>query len=338
MQTGSLCSSKGENLQPCRRSASTYVEFNQDMAMSERRGGYLGTYLRSFFPHPEEESEPDLLVRASARGRLGSCRSLSSIGLPGQFLCLATTIETRFWSFREALVFIEALLSSSPDKFRVAVSADAIDVFELCISFFNSFLLGFIDLGFRLVFPTRRLHRFWIQSKHLESKSFLSRIRLSRDWDSQSTDDRDVVVSIGAEVRESFQEILPVLVDFCRVLHEMPKSRRPLPHESRVGSLALDLFDSRLGETIDEMSDAADVRQELLRRENSERDFRDGVEDGLDSVLSNSRTQLIEPFGFPVLDPLPVGFAVLLVFEIQASEFLGEFENHVLALLESMFD
>ena len=59
-QTGNLCSYKGENLHPCRRSSSKYVEFNQDMAMSERREGYLGTYLPAyvFFPHPEEES-PD---------------------------------------------------------------------------------------------------------------------------------------------------------------------------------------------------------------------------------------------------------------------------------------
>ena len=60
MQTGNLCSYKGENLQLCRRSASKYVEFNQDMAMSGRREGYLGTYWPAFFPHPEEESGPDL--------------------------------------------------------------------------------------------------------------------------------------------------------------------------------------------------------------------------------------------------------------------------------------
>ena len=66
-------------------------------------------------------------------------------------------------------------------------------------------------------------------------------------------------MSVRAEVGETFEEIFPVLVDLRRVLHEMTKSRRPLPHEGRVESLALDLVDSRLGEAVDEMSDAADV-------------------------------------------------------------------------------
>ena len=129
-------------------------------------------------------------------------------------------------------------------------------------------------------------------------------------------------MSVRAEVGETFEEIFPVLVDLRRVLHEMTKSRRPFPHESRVESLVLDRVDSGVGETVDETSDAADVHQDLLRRENSARDgieidFGDGVEDGLDSVLSNGSTQLIEPFGFPFLDLLPVIVAVLLVFEIQ---------------------
>ena len=231
------------------------------------------------------------------------------------------------------------MLSGSPDKFLVAVSADALDVFELSISLFDPFLLGFISLSFGLVFTTRRLHRLRIWSKHLESKSFLGRIRLSPDWNCQSTDDRNVIVSIGAEIRKLFEKIFPVLVDLRCVLYEMTKSRRPLPHESRVESLVFDLVDSRVGETVDEMSDAADVRQDLLRRENcardgTERDLRDGIEDSLSSVLSNGSTQLIEPFGFPVLDFLPVGVAVLGIFEIQILEFLREFENHALALLE----
>ena len=154
-------------------------------------------------------------------------------------------------------------------------------------------------------------------------------------------------MSVRAEVGETFEEIFPVLVDLRRVLHEMTKSRRPFPHESRVESLVLDRVDSGLGETVDETSDAADVHQDLLCRENSARDgieidFGDGVEDGLDSVLSNGSTQLLEPFGFPFLDFLPVIVAVLLVFEIQVSEFRREFESQVLALveidLESTFD
>ena len=52
--------------------------------------------------------------------------------------------------------------------------------------------------------------------------------------------------------------------------------------------------------------------------------------------------QLIEPFSSPFLDFLPVVITVLLVFEIQVSEFHREFKNQVLVLLEidleSMFD
>jgi len=115
----------------------------------------------------------------------------------------------------------------------------------------------------------------------------------------------------------------------------MTKGRRPFPHESRVESLVLDRVDGRVGETVDETSDAADVHQDLLRRENIARDgiemdFGDSVEDGLDSVLSHGSTQLIEPFGFPFLDLLPV----IVVLDIEILEFLGEFENHGLALLE----
>ena len=88
----------------------------------------------------------------------------------------------------------------------------------------------------------------------------------------QSTDDRDVVVSVRAEVGETFEEIFPVLVDLRRVLHEMTKGRRPFPHESRVESLVLDRVDGRVGETVDETSDTGDVHQNLLRRENIARD------------------------------------------------------------------
>ena len=111
---------------------------------------------------------------APARGRLG--RLLSSFGLSGQFLRLATTIEAGLRALREALVFVEALLSSSPSEFGVAVSADALDVFELGISLLDPCLLSFVDLGFSLVFTTRRLGWLRIRSMHLESKSFLGRI------------------------------------------------------------------------------------------------------------------------------------------------------------------
>ena len=111
---------------------------------------------------------------APARGRLG--RLLSSFGLSGQFLRLATTIEAGLRALREALVFVEALLSSSPEKFGVAVSADALDIFELGISLLDPLPLGFVDLGFRLVFTTRRLDWLRVRSMHLESKSFLGRI------------------------------------------------------------------------------------------------------------------------------------------------------------------
>ena len=49
------------------------------------------------------------------------------------------------------------MLSSSPEKFGVAVSADALDIFELGISLLDPLPLGFVDLGFRLVFTTRGL-------------------------------------------------------------------------------------------------------------------------------------------------------------------------------------
>ena len=97
----------------------------------------------------------------------------------------------------------------------VAVAADALDVFKFCISFLDSFLLGFVDLGFCLVFMMRRIHRLRVRSMQFESKSFLGRVRLSRDWNGQSMNDRDVVVSIGAEIGETFEEIFPVLVDLA---------------------------------------------------------------------------------------------------------------------------
>ena len=71
-------------------------------------------------------------------------------------------------------------------------------------------------------------------------------------------------MSVCAEVGETFKEIFPVLVNLCCVLHEMTKSHRPFPHESRVESLVLDHVDSRVRETADEMSDTANVHQNLL--------------------------------------------------------------------------
>ena len=93
-----------------------------------------------------------------------------------QFLRLATTIEAGLRALREALVFVEALLSSSPSEFGVAVLADALDVFELGILLLDPCPLSFIDLRFRLVFTMRRLDWLQIRSMHLESKSFLGRI------------------------------------------------------------------------------------------------------------------------------------------------------------------
>ena len=81
-------------------------------------------------------------------------------------------------------------------------------------------------------------------------------------------------MSVRAEVGETFEEIFPVLVDLRRVLHEMTKSRRPFPHESRVESLVLDRVDSRFGETVDETSDAADVHQDLIASPREQRQGR----------------------------------------------------------------
>ena len=50
----------------------------------------------------------------------------------------------------------------------------------------------------------------------------------------------------------------------------------------------------------------------------------------------------MQPIEFPIPDSLPVGVTMRFVFEIQVLEFLGKFEDHVLALLgidlESTFD
>ena len=77
-------------------------------------------------------------------------------------------------------------------------------------------------------------------------------------------------------------------------------------------------------------------------RDGTEKDFGDGVEDGLNSALGYSGTQLMQPIELPIPDSLPVGVALRFVLEIQVFEVLGEFEDHVLTLLEidfeSMFD
>ena len=92
------------------------------------------------------------------------------------------------------------------------------------------------------------------------------------------------------------------------------------------------------------MSYTADLRQDLLRRENcarddTERDTGDRIEDGLNGVLSHSSTQLIQPVGFPFLDqPVDQAFCQLAspCFSSLKSifEFFREFESHALALLE----
>ena len=92
------------------------------------------------------------------------------------------------------------MLTGSPKKFLTTISAGALDVFKFSISLFNSFLLGFIGFGFRWVFMMKRLDRFRSRSKHFECKSFLGRVGLSRDWNSQSTDDRNIIVNVGAEI------------------------------------------------------------------------------------------------------------------------------------------
>ena len=153
-------------------------QFKQVCGIQSRHGhvrkeGGLPWHLLTSSLSPSRGGVGTRLV-APARGRLG--RLLSSFGLSGQFPRLATTIEAGLRALREALVFVEALLSSSPSEFGVAVSADALDVFELSISLLDPLLLSFVNLGFRLVFTTRRLERLRIRSMHLESKSFLGRI------------------------------------------------------------------------------------------------------------------------------------------------------------------
>ena len=73
----------------------------------------------------------------------------------------------------------------------------------------------------------------------------------------------------------------------------MTNSRRPLPHDSRGGSFGLVFFERSLREAVNETRDSTDVRENLLRsqdcaRDGTKKDFGDGVEDGLNSVLGYS--------------------------------------------------
>ena len=102
----------------------------------------------------------------------------------------------------------------------------------------------------------------------MQSKSFLGRIGLSRERDGQCTNDRHASVGVVAELGETFEKVFPGFIDLRRILHQMAKSRQPLPHDSRVESSGLDLFERSLREAVDETRHATDVRQDLLRREN----------------------------------------------------------------------